>query len=803
MRPRWRKVLSDLWDNKSRTLLVVLSIAVGVFAVGMIAGAYVIISDDLGASYASGDPANIQLYTTDFDSDMITTIEHIPSVKDAEGRREMGVRVRKPGNGDVGAGEWLSINLLANKDFENSTINLLRPIAGAKFPAKRQLVLEKKVLGDMYVAVGDLLDVELPDGTIRQMEIAGIVLDQTTAAGDFLANPMGYVTFDTLDWLRQPEAFNRLYVTVTDEPNNREAIRKVADRVSNQLEDSGMTVSRTRLSKTNQHPMTSTVQAVLGILGALGILIVFLSSSLIANTLAALLNAHQRYIGVMKLVGARSSQIIIMYLALITAFGLLALVIAVPLGAQAAYALSAFVSEKLNFTVYGYRLVPFAVILQAIIALGVPLAAGMLPVISGARVTVQQAISGYNAEQASGHKGFIDRTVQRIKFLSRPYLISLRNTFRRKARLALTLFTLTMGGAIFIAVFNVQKGLDNYIGQIGHYFLADVTLNLDRPYRINKIYQQAMQIPGVEYVEGWSFVSGEVLNPDDSVAENIQVLAPPTGSPLVKPNLIAGRWLQSGDDRVITVSETILDTFPNLQPGDTLRLKLNNKEEDWLVAGIFKFVGGTGDSNLVYANYETISKLTNQVGRAFSYRLVAGCNGNQNCQQAMTTLVDRTFRDAGYHVSQAESGASTLQTASESLGILVTFLLIMALLTAVVGSIGLTGTMGMNVLERTREIGVMRSIGAVDLQVVKSVLFEGMFIGLISWGLGVLLSFPITWMLSRIISLAIFKTPIDLALNWQGFAIWLGLVLLLSAIASILPARNASRLTIREVLAYE
>jgi len=44
MRPRWKKVLADLWDNKLRTVLVVLSIAVGVFAVGMIAGAYVIIS---------------------------------------------------------------------------------------------------------------------------------------------------------------------------------------------------------------------------------------------------------------------------------------------------------------------------------------------------------------------------------------------------------------------------------------------------------------------------------------------------------------------------------------------------------------------------------------------------------------------------------------------------------------------------------------------------------------------------------------------------------------------------------------
>jgi putative ABC transport system permease protein len=189
--------------------------------------------------------------------------------------------------------------------------------------------------------------------------------------------------------------------------------------------------------------------------------------------------------------------------------------------------------------------------------------------------------------------------------------------------------------------------------------------------------------------------------------------------------------------------------------------------------------------------------------QAFSYRIVSGCANDPQCQDEMTARVDRYFRDAGYHVSQTESGLSTLETASESLDILISFLLIMALLTAVVGSIGLTGTMGMNVLERTREIGVMRSIGAVDRQVIKSVIFEGMFIGLISWVMAVVISFPITWMLSYIVSTSIFQSTIALAVNWQGYFIWLGLVLVMSVLASLLPAYNAARLTIREVLAYE
>ncbi len=127
----------------------------------------------------------------------------------------------------------------------------------------------------------------------------------------------------------------------------------------------------------------------------------------------------------------------------------------------------------------------------------------------------------------------------------------------------------------------------------------------------------------------------------------------------------------------------------------------------------------------------------------------------------------------------------------------------MALLTAFVGSIGLTGTMGMNVLERTREIGVMRAIGAVDLEIIKSVVIEGMMIGLITWVLAIGLSFPISKLLLQIISASMMGSNMDVAFTPMGIYIWLGVVIVLSFFASILPARSAARLTINEVLAYE
>jgi len=231
-------------------------------------------------------------------------------------------------------------------------------------------------------------------------------------------------------------------------------------------------------------------------------------------------------------------------------------------------------------------------------------------------------------------------------------------------------------------------------------------------------------------------------------------------------------------------------------------LELQGKrEEDWTVVGIFRFTSML-DSVFGYADYKTIAELLNLTGQSFTYRVVTD-DHSWDQQEAVSNRLNQYLRARGFKVGEVEAGLTTLRDASEAINILITFLLIMALLTALVGSIGLTGTMGMNVLERTREIGVMRAIGAVDLKIINSVIIEGMMIGLISWFFAVLVSFPISYLLLRIISDAMINAPIPLAITALGSFIWLMVVLVLAVLASVLPARNAARLTIREVLAYE
>src|SRR5512143_22854 len=94
MSPRWHKVLRDVWSNKLRTALVVLSIAVGVFAVGMVLGTTEIMFRELQRGYASIVPLEAQISADPFGTDMLETARRIPGVKAVEGRRYASIRVK-------------------------------------------------------------------------------------------------------------------------------------------------------------------------------------------------------------------------------------------------------------------------------------------------------------------------------------------------------------------------------------------------------------------------------------------------------------------------------------------------------------------------------------------------------------------------------------------------------------------------------------------------------------------------------------------------------------------------------------
>jgi putative ABC transport system permease protein len=182
---------------------------------------------------------------------------------------------------------------------------------------------------------------------------------------------------------------------------------------------------------------------------------------------------------------------------------------------------------------------------------------------------------------------------------------------------------------------------------------------------------------------------------------------------------------------------------------------------------------------------------------------VAGKAHDAAAQRAMETRLREQLEALGFEVGSTET-AQTINANNELLfTVVVAFLILMALLLAAVGGLGLTTTMGINILERVREIGVLRAIGASNASVRRVVLAEGLVIGLLSWVVGALISLPVSTFLSEQVGLALIDVPLAYRYSLVSAVVWFFVLLGVAVIASLGPARDAVRLTIREVLAYE
>ncbi len=799
--PRWRKVLADLWSNKTRTLLVVLSIAIGVFAVGMIADARVRLLRGLSEQYMAGKPFSAVILTRDtFDDDLVQSIRRLPGVDEAEGRRSVTVRL------NVGPDQWKDLQLFAIRDFEDMRIGTVTLEQGQWPPPNKTLLLERSALSPMLgvnITPGDTLLIETLDQTQRRMPVTGIVHDLNVAPTFIFNMYYGYITEDTLEWLGVPREYNSVRITVDQEYFfDQEYVTLVAQRVRQKIERSGREVEAVFIPpEAGKSPIaTFGLEPITFILGAMSVLAVILSGFLVTNTISGLLTQQIRQIGVMKSIGGQTRQIAGMYLALVVCFGLLALLIAAPLAYLAAGFFTEFFAGLFNFNAVSYGLIPSVMGLQLLVSLLVPLAAAIYPLLKGTRVTIREAISSDGGPGVYGTT-MIDQLMERVRGLPRPLLLSLRNTFRRKGRLALTLMTLTLGGAIFIGVFSVQSSVRRSLDELFAALIRfDVFVSFDQPYRLERLEQEALQIPGVVRVEGWGNIGARRLRPDKTESDVITMQAPPPGSPLVEPEIVQGRWLLPEDENAVVLSLGVVSDEPDIGVGDTITLKLKGRETTWTVVGLFKSFGN--DDLIAYTNYPYFSREVREAGLARELRIVTDSN-TYEVQTEVARGLEEHFRSVGLRVMSSATAIGEYNRIVGQFNIVVYCLLIMAVLTALVGGLGLMGTMSMNVLERTREIGVMRAIGASDGSVLKIVVVEGLLIGLISWSMGLFLAFPISGFLSAQIGNIFLGSPLSYTYSVSGAMMWFTISVGLSSLASFLPAWNASRLTVRDVLAYE
>jgi len=789
LEPRWRKVLRDVRLHRARMLLVVPAIVVGLVGAGAVLNTWALVERATTRGFAASNPASATLTVDSIDPDLLARVRALPEIEDAEARRTVRGAIRA---------QFLSTTavLFAADDLAAIRIGTVQPEAGAWPPEDGAIVLERSSVDYAGAAIGDLVTVSVGERPARTLPVTGIARDVGVAPGWMEHVVYGFVTRGTLEHLGLSSELTELRIVVRDRTLDQERVRRVAWNVQRLVEQAGRRVGDVDVPVPGEHIHTGQMNSLLYTQGAFGALALILSGFLVVNLVTAMLAGQVREIGVMKTIGARPSQIARMYFALALALGIAACAVALPFAAAIGRRYGAFKAELLNFPIEGYAIPVWVIVLQGLVGMLLPVLAAAVPIRRGCRLTVAAALRDFGIRDGVRGTGGVPL---RIRGVARPLLLSLRNAFRRRARMALTLVTLAMGGAAYLAAAglraSIRRGVDLAFAPQRYDFLA----RLAAPHDADSIESVVAAVEGVVGVEAWSGVRAAVLRPDGTPGNAFPIAGLPLDTRLLDLPLIDGRWPAPGERNVLVVSRG-LARAENVRVGGTVSLLIGDRAEPWTVAGI----GSAGLSfAAAYARRDVVASLATGSGTLATTAVVASSARGLASQLDLIRRVRGELSRAGLEVAATSRVEEARRVTEDHLLTVASFLAVMAWAIVLVGGLGLASTMGLAVLERTREIGVLRAIGARHRSILTIVLAEGLSIGVLSWVLATLLAVPVSLGLEWMFGRTMLAVPFSWLPEPDAVLAWLGLVLAISTAATIWPAVRATRVPTAVALAYE
>lgn len=796
----WDKLWADLWENKGRTAQVVLIIAMGAFAIGMIIGARDFMLTGMATIWRTSSPAMIYLWNDpSVDDATISALQHVTGVHEVEGFQQSTVEWRL-----TPTDPWAAAGLTARDDYTQQKFAKITLLRGA-WPHKKRFAIGQgaDTVFDLQPGRTLYLRIGKKETTVT---IGGILYDPNVQPPSFGGNLQLYTTRARFADLIGERNFNRILADADQWEETR--VTALADTIQEKLEKQGVesggfAPGGGRVASPAKHFFQDTMDGIFFIMGLLAVLALILGLFLVYNTITALLNRQINQIGILKAIGARSGLIFSVYLSLTLAYGLLALLLALPLSALGARLLGDFLLNSFNAE-GEFTMSPLALGAQVVIALLSPLVAAFFPILAGARITVREAISSYGLRAGTT---FLDRLLAKIQRLPQLLALTISNTFRHKQRVILTQITLVLSGLIFMTVMSVRDAtLYTYDELLFSILRFNVNLQFEEPERIARVESLTLAQPGIKAVEMWALESATARptgQPESYKDEAAVLFGVPLPTQLYAPQLRAGRWLQPTDAYAVVLNQQLAEKV-GVGVGDTVTFHLGVEgDTDWQVVGLL---------------FDPIITRSAHVPRSVLLRELDDLNRaatiwiqTQKTDAASESAVARALRDFyreqnlpldAVSVFNQDTASQIVANVLGQIDIIVTLLAVMAVVIGIVGSIALSGVLALNVLERRREIGVLRAIGASGRAIAGLFVGEGLLLGWLSWLIALPLSIPAGQGMVRGLSAAlngelIYQyTPI-------GALLWLGVITLLATFASWLPARAASHISVRESLVYE
>ena len=363
------------------------------------------------------------------------------------------------------------------------------------------MVVESSSAAFAKTEVGGQLAIAVADRPPVALTVDGIARDVGVAPGWMEHMVYLFATAATLESLGLESDFDEVQFTVADRGLNRAGIRAITREVVRAIESSGREIGNIEVPEPGQHIHAAQIGRLLFTQGAFGMLAMVLSCILVGNLMNTVLAGQQRWIGVMKAIGAQSRQLLSMYLSMALVLGILSLLVALPAAWAGGWAYARFMARLLNFGVDGLSVPTAGIAVLSVIGITMPLVAAALPVWRGCRMSVADALRERNPTSAeTGGLEWLDH----ISWISRQTRLAIRNAFRSRRRIVLTLLTLAFGGAVSIGASTLQVAVRGAADLMFEPNQFDLTLRLESPMPPAQLESLVRGIAGVAEVEAWT-----------------------------------------------------------------------------------------------------------------------------------------------------------------------------------------------------------------------------------------------------------------------------------------------------------
>ncbi len=786
------KAWRDLGRRRARSILTAATIGLAVAGIGMLAVPS-LIDRTMNAEVSETRLYDVTLPVRDMTFDA-TTAGELATIANVDA---VSARVTYSTRALIGD-RRVPVTVWGVDDFTHQSIDVVSTMSGAA-PGHGQVLSDDGNADAVNVSLhaGDVVRIVAADGSVVSQEVSGRArsLAFQQAPGTYPKQLILYATTDTVRALAGVTGVNSLAFQLRD--TTPQAVDATVTSLRTWLDTNVGSGALTDLPITRDHgdwPGRSFAHQMTTFVYVLAALALVTAVFLIANTMNTLMAEQTGEIGVMKAIGGRRRQIAAVFVRAALYLAIFGVLIGIPIGIAIAHFIAAFVTSSVlgvpgRFGV-SIQVVGFSAVFAVILTVG-----ASVPALRRAlRIPVREALQSKGAAVTFGSSR-VDRLLMHGRRLPLTIRSGVRNLVRNKRRTAATTLQIALAVATALGFLNMATSFGRELER--DYRVVAWDASMYAPAGTPRLDAAARAIAaataGVERVE-------PVLQNSIGYGDETFPVFGLTSTTLYHPVLRSGRWYgadEAAEGAAVAVVGPNVAREHNLKPGDTVSVTTAGGAMTVQIVGIDRTQQQSGRAFFVPLRW-----LQQATGWGDATNMVwLSVPHTDNSQVDRTTnTVEDALVTAGYRVAPQTLHSLKAENKAANDAILNMIVVVGGVVVAI-GLVGLVNAITMNVIERTREIGILRCVGARARDIRRSFAAESVVQAVVGWVLGIPLGFVLSWGLARL-TLTIMELEIATVFDIGTALIVLAATVVLAAFIVVGPVRRATRINAGDALRY-